>query len=177
MKPAVEKNSSGLIEKITTQKHTYIFKRPGEPIGLARWSEYERQTIACGFGQTFNELLLQLQAIQEAVAEDVSFSKARITVICLIDTIKNKIIEQSKTRWSKAFYICTLLAERDGVPETWSPSLAEDYIQDWESSGLVDEFDLFFFASNTITNFAKIYVELRKEQTEKEARISKLATM
>ncbi len=52
-KLARDANGGLSYEPFTANGNTYRFIRPGDPIGIQKWTEYEKLKIVVGTGQTF----------------------------------------------------------------------------------------------------------------------------
>lgn len=143
--------------------HTYHFIRPGDPLGIKKWTEYEKLKIVVGTGQTFAGIVEGHRQMNDLLGSDKTFSAIRTEAIILNDSHKKAILDMSKDRYHKAFYLCSIFIYRDGDdPYHWDINRAEQYIGDWLEEN-INEQDLFFFAMLLTPAFAKVLHESRNE--------------
>lgn len=147
---------------------TYKFIRPGDPIGIEKWSEYQKLQIVVGGGVTFADLIVGLREHKKLLSSDQSFSEIRSEAIVWADSTIKGLIDMSQARYDKAFYLASIFIYEDGTdPYAWSMEIAGKMIEDW-AVGRVDETDLFFFAMLQVPAWKAILSEL-SEQVEREA--------
>lgn len=146
----------------------FKFIKPGDPIGIEKWTEYQKLQIVVGGGVTFHDLILGLRAHKELLSSDQKFADIRSEAIVWADSQIKGLIDLSKSRYDKAFYLCSIFIYEDGTdPYKWDMETAERMVTDWAEGG-VDEQDLFFFAMLQIPAWRLILEEL-SQQREKEA--------
>lgn len=146
----------------------YRFIKPGDSIGIRKWQEYEKLKIVSGTGRTFAEIVAALKEISLLAASDKDFSEIRAELIVTVDSLRKSILDLSKERYSKFFYLCTIFIYQDGKdPMEWDMDTATEMIDDWETEG-IDEQDLLFFSLMLIPGWQATFKELQ-EKAEKEA--------
>jgi hypothetical protein len=147
---------------------TYKFIKPGDPIGIAKWSEYQKLSIVVGGGVTFADLIVGLREHKKLLSGDQPFSEIRSEAIVWADSTIKGLIDMSQARFDKSFYLASIFIYEDGTdPYLWDMELASRMVEDW-AIGRVDEQDLFFFSMLQIPAWKAILNEL-SEQTEREA--------
>lgn len=147
---------------------TYKFIKPGDPIGIAKWSEYQKLQIVVGGGVTFSDLIVGLREHKNLLGSDQRFSDIRSEAIVWADSTIKGLIDMSQARYDKAFYLASIFIYEDGKdPYAWDMEMAGEMVENW-AVGRVDEQDLFFFAMLQIPAWQQILNEL-SEQTEREA--------
>lgn len=159
------KNASGQLtyEPFMANGHKYLFIRPGSEIGIKKWSEYEKLKIVVGTGQTFQGIVQAFDEIATTAASDKAFADIRKEVILSADAYKKGILDMSRDRFNKAFYLCSIFIYRDGDdPYTWSLERAEEYIADWMEERISEQ-DVFFFASLLIPGYSNVFLKLKEE--------------
>lgn len=146
----------------------YKFIKPGDPIGIAKWSEYQKLQIVVGGGVTFADLIVGLREHKKLLGSDQPFSEIRSEAIVWADSTIKGLIEMSQARYDKAFYLASIFIYEDGKdPYAWDMEMAGTMVEDW-AVGRVSEEDLFFFAMLQIPAWQAILSELQ-ERTEREA--------
>jgi hypothetical protein len=162
----LERLPDGGLAPFRTKKHTYTPLRPGSPIGVARWTEYERLNIMFGFGRTFQQIHEALTNIQTALSSDRPLAEVRADCIVAVASIKKGILDESKERYNLAFYLCTIFIQQDDEDmKTWTHERATAIIKDWEQEG-VNEQDLFFFALSASSGLSHA-VRLEREAVQR----------
>jgi len=147
---------------------TYKFIRPGDPVGIYKWSEYQKLQIVVGGGVTFEDLILGLRAHKTLLSSDQKFADIRSEAIVWADSQIKGLIDLSQSRYDKAFYLASIFIYEEGTsPFDWSMEIGGQMVSDWADGGL-DEQDLFFFAMLQIPAWSMILKELQ-EQTERGA--------
>lgn len=160
----LEKDGNGILLPFETKKHKYAIIRPGQPMSIQRWTQYEKMRIIFGTGRTFTELMEALDSVERGLAEDRPFADIRRDSILQINSLKRGVIEMSNERYNYGLYVSTLFVYRDGVddPAFWDMSTAEAIIKDWEEAALSIE-DFFSFAAVTLKGFRATYERIKAE--------------
>ena len=162
-------------EPFTANGNTYRFIRPGDEIGIRKWTEYEKLKIVVGTGQTFSGIVEAFKQITDLAGADKKFSEIRTELILLADSYRKGVLDMSKDRYNKAFYLCSIFIYRDGDdPYQWDLNRAEQYIGDWVEENISEQ-DLFFFAMLLTPGFSKVLTELRNEAERQAERLEKLS--
>ena len=147
---------------------TFKFIKPGDPIGIAKWSEYQKLQIVVGGGVTFADLIVGLREHKKLLSADQPFSEIRSEAIVWADSTIKGLIDMSQSRYDKAFYLASIFIYEDGKdPYAWDMEIAGKMVEDW-AIGRVSEEDLFFFAMLQIPAWRAIFQEL-SERAEREA--------
>lgn len=139
---------------------TYKFIKPGDPIGIEKWSEYQKLQIVVGGGVTFADLIIGLREHKKLLGSDQAFSEIRSEAIVWADSTIKGLIDMSQARYDKSFYLASIFIYEDGTdPYAWSMEIAGKMIEDW-AVGRIDETDLFFFAMLQVHAWSQILSEL-----------------
>ena len=147
---------------------TFKFIKPGDPIGIAKWSEYQKLQIVVGGGVTFADLIVGLREHKKLLSSDQPFADIRSEAIVWADSTIKGLIDMSQSRYDKAFYLASIFIYEDGKdPYAWDMEIAGKMVEDW-AIGRVSEEDLFFFAMLQIPAWRAIFQEL-SERAEREA--------
>ena len=147
---------------------TYKFIKPGDPIGIEKWSEYQKLQIVVGGGVTFADLIIGLREHKKLLGSDQAFSEIRSEAIVWADSTIKGLIDMSQARYDKSFYLASIFIYEDGTdPYAWSMEIAGKMIEDW-AVGRIDETDLFFFAMLQVPAWSQILSEL-SDQVGREA--------
>ena len=147
---------------------TFKFIKPGDPIGIAKWSEYQKLQIVVGGGVTFADLIVGLREHKKLLSSDQAFSDIRSEAIVWADSTIKGLIDMSQARYDKSFYLASIFIYEDGKdPYAWDMEIAGKMVEDW-AIGRVSEEDLFFFAMLQIPAWRQIFQEL-SERAEREA--------
>lgn len=147
---------------------TYKFIKPGDPIGIAKWSEYQKLSIVVGGGVTFADLIIGFRERKNFVSGNHTVEELRSELIVWFDSQIKGLIEMSQARYDKAFYLASIFIYEDGAdPYAWDMEMAGKMVEDW-AVGRVSEEDLFFFAMLQIPAWRLIFQEL-SEKAEREA--------
>ena len=153
---------------------TFKFIKPGDPIGIAKWSEYQKLQIVVGGGVTFADLIVGFREQKKFVAGNHTLEDLRSELIVWFDSQIKGLIDMSQARYDKAFYLASIFIYEDGKdPYAWDMEIAGKMVEDW-AIGRVSEEDLFFFAMLQIPAWRQIFQEL-SERAEKEAARSLVA--
>lgn len=162
-------------EPFTANGNTYHFIRPGDEIGIKKWTEYEKLKIVVGTGQTFAGIVEAFKQITDLAGADKEFAKIRTELILLADSYRKAILDMSAARYNKAFYLCTIFIYRAGDdPYSWDLNRAESYISDWVAENMSEQ-DFFLFAMLLIPGFSKVFQGLNAEAAEQAERLAKLS--
>jgi len=162
-------------EPFTANGNTYHFIRPGDEIGIKKWTEYEKLKIVVGTGQTFAGIVEAFKQITDLAGADKEFAKIRTEVILLADSYRKAILDMSAARYNKAFYLCTIFIYRAGDdPYSWDLNRAESYISDWVAENMSEQ-DFFLFAMLLIPGFSRVFHELSAEAQVQAERLAKLS--
>jgi hypothetical protein len=168
-------NGSLSYEPFTANGNTYHFIRPGDEIGIKKWTEYEKLKIVVGTGQTFAGIVEAFKQITDLAGADKEFAKIRTEVILLADSYRKAILDMSAARYNKAFYLCTIFIYRAGDdPYSWDLNRAESYISDWVAENMSEQ-DFFLFAMLLIPGFGKVFQDLNAAAAEQAERLAKLS--
>jgi hypothetical protein len=163
-------NGNMTFEPFTANGKTYKFIKPGDPIGIDKWGEYQKLQIVVGSGVTFADLIVSIREHKKLLSSDQAFSEIRSEAIVWADSQIKGLIDMSQSRYDKAFYLCSLFIYEDGTdPYEWSMDIAGRMIEDWASEA-VNEQDLFFFAMLQIPAWRQIFGELSGEAERQAAR-------
>lgn len=174
-KLARDPNGGLSYEPFTANGNTYHFIRPGDEIGIRKWTEYEKLKIVVGTGQTFSGIVQAFQQLVSLASEDKAFKDIRTEIILLADSYKKSVLDMSKDRYNKAFYLCTIFIYRAGDdPYTWDMNRAESYIADWVAENM-SELDFFLFCQILIPGYSRVLLELKEEAERQAEKLEKLS--
>jgi len=149
---------------------TYKFIKPGDSVGIGKWSEYQKLQIVVGGGVTFEDLILGLRAHKALLSSDQKFADIRSEAIVWADSQIKGLYDLSQSSYDKAFYLASIFIYEDGTdPYDWSMELGGKMVRDWDEGGL-DEQDLFFFAMLQIPAWSAILSELQEQKGREAAR-------
>ena len=155
--------------------HTYHFIRPGDPLGIKKWTEYEKLKIVVGTGQTFAGIVEGHKQMNDLLGSDKAFSAIRTEAILLNDSHKKAVLDMSKDRYHKAFYLCSIFIYRDGDdPYQWDINRAEQYIADWQEERISEQ-DFFLFCQILIPAYNKVLQEYKSEADKRAEQLAKLS--
>lgn len=178
----LEREPNGMLSMspFTANGKVYKFIKPGTPIGIRKFTEYEKLKIVAGVGKTFGEIATYLSGHKNLLGADKPFAEIRTEAILATDSMQKGIVEMSKERYNQALYLCTIFIYEDGKdPYHWDIETATQMVEDWEVER-INENDLFFFASLLIPGFRQMFKELQEEaerQAENLLGVSGLVTM
>jgi hypothetical protein len=168
------RTGDGGLLPFNTPKYKYIPLAPGSPIGVQRWTEYEKLKIVFGFGRTFEQMYDALKNIQNLLASDNPFHEIRQEAIISIHELIKGIASEGRARYNHAFYLCSIFIIRAGDEgKPWTFEMATDYIEDWEQSAL-NEQDMFFFALSVTSGLSHVLKKERQEVADRLERLSGL---
>lgn len=163
-----DENGNMTYEPFRANGKTFKFIRPGDSIGIAKWSEYQKLQIVVGGGVTFADLIVGLREHKNLLSGDQTFSEIRSEAIVWADSTIKGLIDMSQARYDKAFYLASIFIYEDGKdPYAWDMEMAGKMVEDF-AVGRVAEEDLFFFAMLQIPAWSQILNEL-SERVEREA--------
>ena len=149
---------------------TFKFIKPGDPIGIAKWSEYQKLQIVVGGGVTFADLIVGLREHKKLLSSDQPFSEIRSEAIVWADSTIKGLIDMSQARYDKSFYLASIFIYEDGKdPYAWDMEIAGKMVEDW-AVGRVSEEDLFFFALNQVEGWKQMLPELQDQMGREAAR-------
>ena len=169
-------NGSLTYEMFEANGKKYKFIKPGNPIGVRKWTVYEQMKVVVGSGKTFGELATYFKNHKELLGSDNKYSEIRVEAILETDSMQKAIVEMSKDRYNHAFYLCSIFIYEEGTdPYLWDVETATEMIKNWEAEP-ISELDLFFFASLLIPGFRKIFKELQAEAERVTARLLAAST-
>jgi len=155
---------------------TFKFIRPGDPVGVDKWTHFQRLKIVVGGGVTFEDLIIGLREQKKFVSGNHTLEDMRSELIVWFDSQIKGLIEMSQSRYDKSFYLASIFIYEDGKdPYDWSMEMAGKMVEDW-AVGRVSEEDLFFFAMLQIPAWRQIFQEL-SERAEREAGRSLVAIL
>ena len=162
-KLARDPNGNLSYEPFEANGHRYCFIRPGDEIGIKKWTEYEKLKVVVSTGQTFAGIVEGHNQMEALLGADKEFSKIRTEAILLNDAYKKAVLDMSKDRYNKAFYLCTIFIYREGDdPYHWDLNRAETYIGDWVAANISEQ-DFFLFCQILIPGFNKVFQGLKEE--------------
>ena len=140
----------------------YKFIKPGDPIGIKKWTMYEQMKVVVGSGKTFSELATYFKDLKALLGADKPFADIRVEAILATDSMQKAIVEMSKERYNQAFYLCSIFIYKDGTdPYEWDFETATEAITNWQEER-ISEIDLFFFAVLLIPGFKAMFDELQE---------------
>jgi hypothetical protein len=140
----------------------YKFIKPGDPIGIKKWTMYEQMKVVVGSGKTFSELATYFKDLKALLGADKPFADIRVEAILATDSMQKSIVEMSKERYNQAFYLCSIFIYKDGTdPYEWDFETATEAITNWQEER-ISEIDLFFFAVLLIPGFKAMFDELQE---------------
>lgn len=149
---------------------TFKFIKPGDPIGIVKWSEYQKLQIVVGGGVTFADLIVGLREHKKLLSSDQPFSDIRSEAIVWADSTIKGLIDMSQARYDKSFYLASIFIYEDGKdPYAWDMEIAGKMVEDW-AVGRVDNDDLFFFALNQVEGWKQMLPELQDQMGRDAAR-------
>lgn len=165
------KDEAGIVTNFTANGKKYTVLKPGNPIGIKRWSMYEKLRFSLGVGRTFKDLAEVLETVELTIAADGDFATQRRDAILLLNSLRKAVIETSEERYNIAFYICTLFMVREGENlADWDEMEADDKISDWQKEGYSEQ-DFFFFALLGVEGFKAVFKKQQKKVRELEAEL------
>lgn len=166
------KDAQGIILPFETKNHKYKVIRPGNPIGIQRYLEFEKLQIPAGMGLSFAEIAGVLKELELLLGSDKAFAEIRTEAILKANSLRRGIVDLSKTRFSKALYLATIFIYRDGDDlSKWDMETATEYLEDWKEAG-ISETDFFYLSLRMVNGFSKIYGSIKQEIAQTEVVLS-----
>lgn len=145
-----KKDSGGFAPYFEANGRKYKIRSASEGIPIKRWTAYEKLNLMFGYNATIDKLY-QNQQLTKGMLNDILLQRAEssysvIDVIQHQDSILAGLIDFSKARVNKAFYLCTIFIVQEGEDiHNWDSDLAEQKIDDWIKEGF-DSTDFFLLA-------------------------------
>jgi hypothetical protein len=144
----------------------YRMIKPGTAIGIHKFTQYKKLSVVVGAGATFSAIIEENKAVIELLSSDKPLAQVRREALLRLDSMNKGILDLSKSRYHKAFYLASIFIYPDGTdPREWSMELAEKMIEDWAID--VDENDLLFFSLFLIPAFSDLIAGLKEEAEAK----------
>lgn len=129
-------------------------------IGIKRWSEFEKMSIALGFGSSFNELYESVQKAMKVINSDGQYAQRRIEATLILNSVLQAIKKSSEQRFNISLMVATLFIVRDGEDmRVWTKEDAEKKIADWNAEGYSEQ-DFFLLSVNLVRGFRERFSEL-----------------
>lgn len=158
---------AGVILPFKTANHKYQIIRPGEPMGISRWSEYRKFSIVFGMGKSFGAVYDAFDEIELMAVSEKPYQELKRDIVLKANSNKRGINEMSKARFDYGFYQASFFIVREGdEKKDWTYDLANEYITDWKEDGISEE-SFFFFAAKTVVGLKERSRKL-KEEMEKQ---------
>ena len=159
----LETDGTGVLVPFKTEKHKYNVIRPGEPMGISRWTEYTKLSIVLGTGKTLSALIEAFKEIELLAVENRKYEELKLDIVLLANSHRRGLIELSKARYDYGLYQASLFIVREGDEgKDWSYDLANEYIDDWKADGISEQ-SLFFFAIKTVVGLSEQVSKLKEE--------------
>ena len=169
---SLQKGPDGNILPFETKKHKYIPIKPGSPMGMRRYSEYQKLSVLVGLDFSFEGMLSAFEHIEKTVLADTAFSAARQEVVLFCNSIRQKVVDTGTSRAEKAFIMATLFFIRDNEdPAMWSMEWAEEIVEDWKNAGISEQ-DILFFCLSRISGLKEAYDRVLENQKSEAAKLS-----
>lgn len=160
---ARDPNGNLSFEPFMANGHRYCFIRPGDPIGIDKWTEYQKLEIVAGGARTFEAIVRSYKSLMDVLISPKSYEERVKEALLLVESYRKAILDMSSERVSKAFYLCSIFIYRDGDdPYVWDMATAERNIEDWRAER-IEPMDFFLFAMLLISGFSKIFSDLQEE--------------
>lgn len=170
-------NGNLSFEPFKANGHTYLTIRPGDPLGIEKWTEYQKLQIVVGTGRTFERIVRGYTELTDLLASDKPFAQIRAEAILLADSYKRAVLDMSKERVEKSLYLCTIFIYREGDdPYKWDIQTAERNIQDWKEANISEQ-DFFLFSVMLISEYSRILSDLQEKARQQAARLSVVTGM
>lgn len=172
----LETDASGVLLPFETKKGKYYVIKPGDPLGIQRFTEREKLAIVLGAGKTFAALQDTLKNVENLLGSDKPFSEIRTEAILAINGLRRGVVEMSKERYHYGLYLATIFIYReDHDPLKWDMNTATEMIEDWAAEGL-SEHGFFSFALGTIAQFKTHYENIQNQVRESEGVLSGISS-
>lgn len=173
----MKKDEQGILLPFETAKYRYKVIRPDQPLGIQRWTEYEKLKIVLGAGKTFSAIIEAVEQVERLLGSDKPLAEVRVDAILTLNALRRGMVELSQARYNQAFYLASIFIYREGDdPLTWDIGRATEYIDDWAEEGLSEQ-DFFSFALATVSGFGEMYQRLKGQMREQEAALSAISTL
>jgi hypothetical protein len=169
---SLQKDQAGNILPFKTKDYKYIPLTPGSPMGMKRYSEYQKISTLVGLDFSFEGMLKAFEHIETTITDDRPFQEVRREILLYCNSIRQKVIDTGSSRTEKAFIMATLFFYREGEnPNDWSAEWAEDVVTDWKEAGVSEE-DILFFCLARIRGLNAALNVIQKEQQQEAERLS-----
>jgi len=166
------KDAQGVLLPFETPKYKYKVIRPGNPLGIQRYLEFEKLQIPAGMGLSFAEIATTLRDIELLLGSDKPLAEVRLDAILKTNSLRRAIVDLSRTRFSKTLYLATIFIYREGDdPGTWDMDRATEYLEDWQEAGISEQ-DFFLLSLSLVSGFSKVYNDIKQEIEETQAGLS-----
>lgn len=167
----LETDGTGVLLPFRTEKYKYNVIRPGEPMGISRWTEYTKLSIVLGTGKTLSALIEAFKEIELLAIQNRPYDDLKLDIVLLANSNRRAIIELSKARYDYALYQASLFIVREGDEnKDWSMDLATEYIEDWKANNISEQ-SLLFFSTKTVVG---LKAQVQKLKAEMERQTGKL---
>ena len=161
---SLAKDQAGNILPFSTAKHKYIPLTPGSPMGMRRYSEYQKISTLVGLDFSFEGMLKVFEHIEKTITDDRPFQEVRREILLYCNSIRQKVVDTGSSRTEKAFVMATLFFYREGEnANDWSAEWAEDVVNDWKDAGVSEE-DILFFCLARVNGLTNALNAIRSEQ-------------
>lgn len=169
---SLEKGPDGNILPFKTKNHKYTPLKPGDPMGMMRYAEYQKLSVLVGLDFSFEGMLGAFEHITQTLLADTSFAKARQEVVLYCNSIRQKVIDTGTSRTEKSFIMATLFFIRDNEnPADWSTAWAEEVVEDWKAAGISEQ-DILFFCLGRISGLKQAFDRVLEEQRSEAEKLS-----
>lgn len=162
-KPLPRDPATGTISRTFIANGTEYLILGENGIGIERWSQYEKSSISLSFNRTFQAIYQYIIEGLNSINAAPDINAVKLTAnrhfLALMDSIK----DLSESRYSMAFWICTLFIVRRGEDITrWEEKEQEEKIKDWKAEN-ISEGDFFLLAASGQSGLVKTIQRLREE--------------
>jgi len=157
------RNDQGqILREFNANGKKYTIRSSEEGIGIYRFSELQKMGLVIGYNATFQQFDDNLLAIENLQLSDEPSASIKKKTMLHTQAMREGIVKVAKTRYQKAFYMCTLFIVREGEDETqFNSDEAQSKIDDWNTEGY-DAGDFLALALNSIPNFLHSYKEVNQ---------------
>lgn len=150
-------------ESFTANGRLYHMVKPGDEIGMHKYKLYQQFSVVAGFGATFADIVNVLKEVKNDLGADKPLAQTRVDCILKIDSLTKRIIDASKQRFEKMYYLVSLFVYPDGAsPYEWTQPAAEQMIADWEAEN-ISERDWIFFCLILVNGLREIVKDLSEK--------------
>ena len=171
----LETDANGILLPFKTKTAKYNIIKPGDALGIERFTQWEKLSIVGGVGKSFSAIADALKSIELLLGEDKAFANIRTEAILAVNSLRRGIVDMSGERYNQALYLASVFIWKEGTdPLKWDFNTATEWISDWQEEGL-SELPFLSFALATVSGFQKRYNELKAE-VEREADVLSAAT-